>query len=339
MEAVAGNPVLKTIDLTRIDEQNRFFKVTFESYPSKDSQIVGTDALKASIARIGLLSPPFLKSQPDERYSIVSGFKRVMACRDLGWRSIPAWVMENESDAIHLMKLAVADNALNRSLNVIEQATAIFKLSPFLPDDDRTWTAECAPLGLTVNPGLIWKLKKIHFAPGDLKEKMAAGKISLTVGLELVKMDDTSRILFLSIFESLNPTLNHQKEMIRLAFEIAGLEDEPISEIFNRLDIESVIKDPDMDRNLKISLVRQKLKNRRYPEISRFEKIYQDRIKRLKLPESIALNPPADFEGNDFRIQLMFRDSPQFGEICDALSVLREQPDFRDILDKKSEDY
>jgi len=299
---------------------------------------MAVDALKASIARIGLVSPPILKLQPENRYIVVSGFRRISVCRALGLQKIPARVMGLGSDDGQLMKLAIADNAFNRSLNIIEQATAIFKLSPFLPDDDRTWHSECDPIGLTVNPGLIRKLKKIRAASSDLKEKIAAGKISLTVGLELAGMDDGSRVQFLTIFDALSPTLNHQKEMIRMAGEIACLEDKPISKIFNSLEIDNIIKDPDMDRNMKISRVRRKLKDRRYPEISGFEKTYHARVKRLTLPESIALHPPTDFEGNDFMIQFTFRGLPQFKEICDNLLRLRDHPDFAAILEKSRED-
>lgn len=337
MEAVAGNPVLKTIELSRIDLENRFFKITFEASPSNGPQHWKADALKESIARIGLLSPPFLKSQPDNRYLIVSGFRRVSACRALGWQAMPAWVFGTESDDFHLMKIAIAENIQNIPLNIIEQATAISKLSSFFTDDVKL-LKECGLIGLSVNPGLIRKLHHIQAAPYDLKNKMAAGDISLTVGLELMDMDEAARLKFLNIFEVLHPTLNHQKELIRMIREIAAIEERMISEIFAMVKIDDLANEPDTDRAVKIRRIRQLLKQRRYPEISGFEKAYYARIKRLNLPESVHLQPPADFEGKDFMMQCTFQDLSEFKKICDNFLLLRDHPDFKDILEKKRED-
>ena len=58
----------------------------------------------------------------------------------------------------------------------------------------------------------------------------------------------------------------------------------------------------------------------------------------MKLPESIQLNPPADFEGNNFSMVLHFKDLGQFKAVNALLNKLQNHPDFAKILEKEFED-
>ena len=119
-----------------------------------------------------------------------------------------------------------------------------------------------------------------------------------------------------------------------MARDIAGREAQSMSQVIEALGIPAIVHDPDADRNLKITRIRQKLKGRRYPETAAFETTYQERCGRLSLPESLRLYPPPDFEGNDFSMQIRFRNLSEFNGICEYLSALRNHSDFAAILEK-----
>lgn len=316
------------VEIDQIALTETAFKISTDK-PSGD--------LTASIEQIGLISPPILKETADNSYTVVSGFRRIGVCRTLGWRHVDAQIIPLDADALACMKLAIADNVLNRQLNVVEQAVAITKLASFYPDDI-TLSREAQKIGLIVNPGLIRKLKKVTTVHEQLKNGIAAGNISLTIGLELGQLDPDSAHVMAQIIEELNPTLSHQKEIIRYAKEISRLKNVPVSDVIHDCIKNDLINQPELDRNQKIKKIRLKLRQIRYPEIVRFESSYLNSLQNLNLPESIKLVPPADFEGSVFSMQLKFQNLSQYKDICDVLNKLPEHPDFNKILEKQFED-
>jgi hypothetical protein len=316
------------IEIHHIDLNDTTFKITTN---------ISIDDLIASIKNVGLISSPILISTADKRYIVASGFRRIDACRFLGWRHIDARVVSDIRSDLDLLKLAIADNCLNRQLNVIEQSVSISKLSAFFPDDV-SLSRESQKIGLNVNPGLIKKLRKINSADNDLKDKISAGIIPFSIGLELVEMERSDAIAMSQIIEELHLTLNHQKEFIRLAQEGARVNNVPILDVIKDSNITDVINDPELDRNQKIKKIRRYLKQIRYPEIVRFETNYFTCLQRMKLPESIKLNPPTDFEGSNYSMVLHFQDLNQFKTVNDRLNELQDDPDFAKILEKEFED-
>lgn len=316
------------IEINQIDLNDITFKITTD---------ISTDDLIESIKNVGLISPPILRYTADKRYIVVSGFRRVGACRSLGWQHIDARVVSETQSDLNPLKLAIADNCLNRQLNVIEQSVSISKLSVFFPDDI-SLSRESQKIGLNVNPKLLKKLRKINSVDNDLKEKISAGIIPFSIGLELSEMEQSEAIAISQIIEQLHLTLNHQKEIIRLAQEGARLNNVPILDVIKDGNVTDVINDPGLDRNQKIKKIRRYLKQIRYPEIVRFETNYLACLQRMKLPESIQLNPPADFEGNNFSMVLHFQDLKQFKTVNDRLNELQDHPDFAKILEKEFED-
>lgn len=316
------------IEINQIDLNDTTFKITTD---------ISTDDLIESIKNVGLISPPILRYTADKRYIVVSGFRRVGACRSLGWQHIDARVVSETQSDLNPLKLAIAENCLNRQLNVIEQSVSISKLSVFFPDDI-SLSRESQKIGLNVNPKLLKKLRTINSVDNDLKEKISAGIIPFSIGLELSEMEQLEAIAISQIIEQLHLTLNHQKEIIRLAQEGARLNNVPVLDVIKDGNITDVINDPGIDRNQKIKRIRRYLKQIRYPEIVRFETNYLACLQRIKLPESIQLNPPADFEGNNFSMVLHFQDLKQFKTVNDRLNELQDHPDFAKILKKEFED-
>lgn len=322
--------------------QTYFAKVEIEHIALKETAFkISTDKppddLVLSIEQIGLISPPILKASADNRHTVVSGFRRIQACRTLGWRYVDARIIHMDENDLACMKLAIADNVLNRQLNVIEQAVSITKLAAFYADDI-TLSREAKKIGLTVNPGLIRKLKKVTTVHHELKNGIAAGRIPLTIGIELGELEPEAAIIMAQIIEELNPTLNHQKEIIRFAKEISRLNNMSVKDVVHDCIKNALIDNPELDRNQKIKKIRLKLRQIRYPEIVRFESGYFTSLRKLNLPESIKLIPPAHFENSVFSLNLKFRNLTQFKDICDILDNLSEHPDFNKILEKQFED-
>jgi hypothetical protein len=317
-----------TVSINHIDLDDTTFKITTD---------ISTNDLVESVKNLGLIASPILLYIAADKYIVVSGFRRIDACRSLGWQHLDVRIIIEADNNLQPLKLAIADNALNRQLNVIEQSISISKLSVFYTDQVEL-SHESQKIGLNVNPGLIKKLRKLIPVHHSLKNKIAVGIIPFSIALELNEMEEETANAFSKIIEALHPTLNHQKEIIRLTKEIARLKNISILDVINKFIVTDQFSDPELDRNHKIKKIRRDLKQIRYPEIIRFESNFFNLLNQIKLPEVIHLVPPKDFEGINYSMQLHFQSLKQFKGINHVLNELQNHPDFAKILEKEFED-
>ena len=317
----------QTIALSLVDGADTTFKIsTSESI----------EELMASIKYIGLLSPPIVKKK-SRTYTIISGFKRIAACLSLGWSSIEARVVDHKTSDLQCAKLAIADNLVNRPLNFIEQSISISMLSNYY--DDKAMIREANGLGLNMNASLLEKLKKTALLSPELKKIILAGTISLTIALELEKMDKPSVMALSQLFESLNPTFNIQKEILTMVKEISRNKDLPAGQLLNDRYFSSIIDNGEISRSQKIQKIRYHLKKMRYPVITQFEENFKHLMQRIDLPNEIKLSPPDNFEGTMYCIVFNFQNLKEFEFGKEALDKLMRHPEFIKIFEKEIADH
>ncbi|MBN2012864.1 ParB N-terminal domain-containing protein [candidate division KSB1 bacterium] len=64
------------------------------------------DALKASIQEVGLLNPILV----NEQHELISGFRRLEACRQLGWIEIEAHIIPTADDNVKMLDIEYHEN-------------------------------------------------------------------------------------------------------------------------------------------------------------------------------------------------------------------------------------
>ncbi len=62
--------------------------------------------LQESIAQVGLINPILI----DENDTLVAGFRRLSACKNLGWKKIEVKVVEFEGDELKMLEAEAAEN-------------------------------------------------------------------------------------------------------------------------------------------------------------------------------------------------------------------------------------
>lgn len=73
--------------------------------------------LKRSIQEVGLLNPIMV----NEKYELLSGFRRLEACRQLGWSEIDATIVETANDQVKNLDFEFHENLGRLNLNEEEQ--------------------------------------------------------------------------------------------------------------------------------------------------------------------------------------------------------------------------
>ncbi|MDZ7579320.1 MAG: ParB/RepB/Spo0J family partition protein [Deltaproteobacteria bacterium] len=290
------------------------------------------DKLTGSIAALGVLGPPILRTKADG-YQIVAGFRRIEACRLLGRSEIPARVLPEDSDHRTCVRLAIADNSLQRPLNLIETARALNLLAG-IAVDDKELSREAAGLALPENPALIRKIMSLTTLPEGLQDRLAAGDLSLAMALELKRFDGRTAESLGRLFTDLKLGLNRQREVLSLLTEIARREETTVAELLDEPALQSLLRSPDLERIQKAGQLRSRLRRRRYPALSAATARFQELVRHLNLGPGVALIPPDNFEGTTYTLAITFDRLDQLGDRRLQIEILLRNPTLRDFLEK-----
>ena len=289
------------------------------------------DDLSLSIQRIGLMIPPILVGK-DSEFTIVCGFRRIAACFHLEYSHVRARVLDSSTTALECIKYAIADNALQRPLNLVEKSRSYAMLSEFYPADS-SLAAAASSLGLNDNPTFIKKIIKLCRYPEAIQKGILHSTISLPVALDLGELEPETGAAFVKLFSDFKPSLNKQREMITLIKEIALREAVPALDILNENGFRAILNNEDLDITQKIRDVRSYLKQRRFPALASAEETFQMRLKKLKPGKGLKLIPPANFEGSDYIFSLYFKNLETLKNRRAALDKVIRDPKLKVILD------
>lgn len=95
--------------------------------PRKEFNFQAMEELKQSIGENGIIQPITVR-QVTDGFELISGERRLRACRELNLKSIPAYVLSVNSD-VEVMELALIENLQREDLNPVEEAEAFYWLS------------------------------------------------------------------------------------------------------------------------------------------------------------------------------------------------------------------
>ncbi|MFA6979727.1 MAG: ParB/RepB/Spo0J family partition protein [Ignavibacteriaceae bacterium] len=123
-ESVARNDEIKSESLLRI----KIEKISPNPFqPRMHFDQGALDELKASIFTNGLIQPITVRKIDNGKYQVVSGERRLRACKEIGFIDIPAYIIEVLSDDI-MLSMAIIENIQREKLNPIEVGLAFKRL-------------------------------------------------------------------------------------------------------------------------------------------------------------------------------------------------------------------
>lgn len=95
--------------------------------PRSDFNPEAMEELKKSILSNGLIQPITVRRTPDHLYQLISGERRLKACKEIGYKEIPAYIIKVESEEL-MLALALIENIQREKLNPIEIGMAYKRL-------------------------------------------------------------------------------------------------------------------------------------------------------------------------------------------------------------------
>ncbi len=309
---------LYSVKLSDIDDQDETFRI------SSDQDI---SLLARSIDEIGLLNPPLLKEM-DKGFIVVSGFRRIKALRLLKILETPGTLISPDR---HCSITAIAANAFQRTLTLVEQVRGIRNLKKYM---DIGAISEHSPgiFNCRMNTGLVQKLSDIDDMGDQVLELMASDRLAMPPALKLKQYDEITREEILSLFRRIRTSLSIQKEIITNLYEISMREDITPDGILESPEIKKILDDEEADDKKKGNLVRALLKKRRFPEISRAENEFRENMKRLRLGPGLKLEPPIHFEAKDYTFSFKFKNHDELLDNVDKLASAAGDPLLRQMI-------
>jgi ParB family transcriptional regulator, chromosome partitioning protein len=296
-----------------------------------------SDDLDLSLQRLGLLAAPLLLPR-DRGYILVSGFRRVDACRRLGWGAIPARVLEAPATMYACALKSVGENSLERPLNLIETSRALRLLDRHAPGGNLP-PEDASALGLPTHAGLAARLKTLCRMPAEVQDAVLDETLSFAMAYEIGQMEAGLAVAFARLFRRLKTGLNKQREIVTLVSEIARREG---------IDSRTVLSDPgllrvqdaeDLDRSQKTQSIRRLLRRRRFPTLTTAEDRFHALHRRLELGANLQLSPPRDFEGTRYTLTLSFEHVEEVDRLRAQLDALVRRPDFKALLTGKGRGF
>ncbi len=141
--------------------------------------------LSQSMRESGLHEPIHLLRLGGDKYTLLTGERRVRAARKAGWATISAIVEEVDLGDGDVLVRQLIENVQRENLNPIETAKGIHALMNALGIN----AAQAASkVGLAA--GTVSKLLSLLSLPEELQKRIDAGEIPATTAYELTKLTD-----------------------------------------------------------------------------------------------------------------------------------------------------
>ena len=200
----------------------------FEGHPFKVIDNEEMNQLTESILTQGLLTPLVVRPLENGTYEVISGHRRLYACKKAGIEKVPALVIEMDRDAA---AIALVDSNLHREHILPSEKAFAYKLKrDALSHQGKTshQVGEKLPTAAMIGKDsgdsmnqVLRYIRLTNLIPGIL-EMVDEGKIALTPAVELSYLGEWEQVDLLETMESEDCTPSLSQAMLLKATSQAG---------------------------------------------------------------------------------------------------------------------
>lgn len=313
------------INIDQIDTNDQRFQI---------SPYFSVDSLIPSIKKSGLLNPPVI-SKREQKYIIVSGWRRVTVCQKLSMNLIPVFVMDEQSD-LEAFKIPVYENLSIREYSQIEKAAVIRKFYDFGEEPENIMKKYMSLLKIPPRREVM----EVYLNIDGLKEniKKTAHQRNWSLGM-LEIMTELAPEEAQSLYPFMEPlSLNKQKQLIENFFDISRKQDVSVQNLLNSGELLRIQNDKGLDpvqKAEKIYMLSKKLKN---PTFDTWRQAFEELSQSLDLPEEMKVIPSKFFEGDTITIKLDIKNQEELKKHIRKLKELSERKEISLLFNPFSHD-
>jgi ParB family chromosome partitioning protein len=306
---------VKDIKIEELELGDERFRISYFS---------SLDPFIRSIREIGLVNLP-LVTERNGRFVPVCGWKRILACREISFSSLPVLLLQ-EKDDLKVFRIVVFENLTSRSFSLLEKAEIFHKLAGF-GEEEKTLVKFYLPL---LNVPATYDYYDLFLKVSSLgmkeKERIQKKSVSLPVIRELVEFVSDEREALYPLFLPLSQ--NKQKEVLEIVKELSLKSGLSVPWILEDKEFQIVIRSINLTPLHKAERIRQLLRKRRFPQLTSRQEDFASAKRRMAWPEDIQVSPAPFFEEKKMFVRFSFLSKQDYIE---KLSVLRELADQKDF--------
>lgn len=317
--------ICREISIQAIDFTHELFRISEE---------IVSVPLQASIREIGQLNPVLLMEEGKHLYTVVCGFRRLHALRQLHVSQVFARIIEREGrDLPGIFSLSLLDNLSHRELNPLEKARVLFKLRhDFRVSDDVIITNFQPRMGLAPHEKALRTHLMLHASHPGLRQYFKEGRLTLSSLEYLAATKVASQESIASALAGMRMSAGLQKRFFGLLGELAAKNGIEPDFPFRDPEVLAVLKNTGLSPFQRGEKVYEALYRRRYPRVTQAEQRFLERKKSLGLPGSIRITPAPYFEVPDLRVEFNAPDAERFRERAAELFEASRKPELDNLF-------
>ena len=213
----------------------------FRNHPFKVKEDEEMAQLMRSIADAGVLSPALARPLPDGGYELISGHRRLAACKALGMDAMPVIVRDlTDEEAV----ITMVDSNLQREHILPSEKAFAYKMKmEALKHQGRTlgqvgpkWSiTEIAESTSDSERQIKRYIRLINLIP-DILKLVDEGKIALTPAVELSYLQPSEQEMLFSVMDSdeVTPSLSQARRLRRMS-EAQTLTDDAVLQLLSEV--------------------------------------------------------------------------------------------------------
>jgi hypothetical protein len=292
--------------------------------------------LITSIQSIGITNPPkILQTKNALNYILISGQRRIQIMYRLDKNAlIPVHIYSTkELSSFEAFRLNLFDNLATRKLNAIEK-TNILKIlhQTFSVSLSEILSHYLPLLNLSNQKEKFDDYLKLQKLNKNIKDILAQEVLQVDSAIKLLDFNPKDRGILAHLIQKLNLGINNQKTLLMLAWEIYRREGIPFSRILALKSVKKILKNDIWTSSQKWSKLYLKLKHLRYPKLSLLEDQFNKIKKQIHIPPALILQNPPFFEGNEYLLQMHFKNLTEYQNCVSILNLLASEKAFGELF-------
>lgn len=292
----------------------------FSNLPGKFCMSYGFDnsQLVKSIDNIGLINNPYIFKRKDQSIEVVTGYRRLLALKELNIKEVNCYdLTESGISTYELLMVALHDNLFIRELNIIEKSMVISLLSELVKDINMIYKT-CSLININRKDYAMFL--KINRLDDPIKQSISDGVLHIKAIELLFNLDMDDILKIISWINNLRLSYNYQLQFIDYISDISRIKKCSISSLMNEEYFQCLLVDDKKNIPQKTKELMEHLRIRRNPNISRYQEIFEKKIRKLNLPTSAKIVNPHYFESEGYKLEIDFNNGEELKEIVKKLA-------------------
>jgi ParB-like chromosome segregation protein Spo0J len=312
MMKIARSPLL-SLDSKAIDEDPGPFCMSYG---------FALDPLIHSIQEFGLINLPIVVRGREGRVDVVSGYRRILALKNLQIREIPCRdTTDSGLSPLQLLLLNFHENRVTREFNEVEKAMILARLVLYIPREEIIHSY-MPLLSLPSRESALDLFLNMEGQSHTVKRALARGEIPVKAFEALLEVESHFRSDLIKSILNLRLTFNQQLQFIELTNDICLRDSIDIPELFNQTPFVEIMEDEKLNLPQKTKAILGLLRSVRFPLLTRSEESFRRAISGLGLPDGTRIFHPPFFEGTEYRLEIPFKNGRQLRDKINIFNKL-----------------